>query len=176
MGGPSLLIILHKDRGLDARHGAKQLDNEGRLKFHFQSFVSFNVAHKTIMALWKVRFMTPEQKVQLVEEESETEDLQNDESGSFLGIEEAKMSEVYSSTKPFDVLTLLDIFEGGPLEHQVMEKVGCIDYSASAWETVYQWVTTSICIFGTSGAGGIQAEDMQCTSFGWDSMVKELQE
>ncbi|KAG8076101.1 hypothetical protein GUJ93_ZPchr0006g40923 [Zizania palustris] len=136
MGGPSLLIILHKDRGLDARHGAKQLDNEGRLKFHFQSFVSFNVAHKTIMALWKVRFMTPEQKVQLVEEESETEDLQNDESGSFLGIEEAKMSEVYSSTKPFDVLTLLDIFEGGPLEHQVMEKVGCIDYSASAWETV----------------------------------------
>ncbi|KAL5224800.1 hypothetical protein ABZP36_011439 [Zizania latifolia] len=134
MGSPSLLIMLHKDRGMDARHGAKQLDNEGRLKFHFQSFVSFNVAHKTIMALWKVRFMTPEQKVQLVEEGSETEYLQND--GSFLGIEDVKLTEVFSSTKPFDVSTLLDIFEGGPLEHQVMEKVGCIDYSVTAWEPV----------------------------------------
>lgn len=136
MGSPSLLIILRKGRGMDARHGAKQLDNEGRLKFHFQSFVSFNVAHKTIMALWKARSLTPEQKVQLVEEESEMKDLQNEESGSFLGIEEAKMSEVFSSTKPFDVSTLMDIFEGGPLEHQVMEKVGCMDYSVTAWEPV----------------------------------------
>lgn len=48
MGSPSLFIILRKGRGLDAKHGAKQLDNEGRLKFHFQSFVSFNVAHKYV--------------------------------------------------------------------------------------------------------------------------------
>uniref|UniRef100_A0A0E0A8G8 C2 and GRAM domain-containing protein n=1 Tax=Oryza glumipatula TaxID=40148 RepID=A0A0E0A8G8_9ORYZ len=136
MGSPSLLIILHKGRGMDARHGAKQLDNEGRLKFHFQSFVSFNVAHKTIMALWKARSLTPEQKVQLVEEESETKDLQNNESDSFLGIEDAKMSEVFSSTKPFDVSTLMSIFEGGPLEHQVMEKIGCMEYSVSPWESV----------------------------------------
>ncbi|XP_006656035.1 C2 and GRAM domain-containing protein At1g03370 [Oryza brachyantha] len=136
MGSPSLLIVLHKGRGMDARHGAKQLDNEGRLKFHFQSFVSFNVAHKTIMALWKARSLSPEQKVQLVEEDSEMEDLQNDESGSFLGIEDAKMSEVFSSTKPFDVLTLMDIFEGGSLERQVMEKIGCMEYSVSAWEPV----------------------------------------
>ena len=46
MGSPSLVIILRKGRGMDAKHGAKQLDSQGRLKFHFQSFVSFNVAHK----------------------------------------------------------------------------------------------------------------------------------
>lgn len=44
MGSPSLVIVLRKGRGLDARHGAKSQDEEGRLKFYFQSFVSFNVA------------------------------------------------------------------------------------------------------------------------------------
>ncbi|XP_062228698.1 C2 and GRAM domain-containing protein At1g03370-like [Phragmites australis] len=136
MGSPSLFIILRKGRGMDAKHGAKQLDNEGRLKFHFQSFVSFNVAHKTIMALWKARSLTPEQKVQLVEEESEMEDAQSEENGSFLGIENAKMSEVFSSTKHIDVSKLMDIFEGGPLERRVMEKVGCMEYSITAWEPV----------------------------------------
>lgn len=136
MGSPSLLITLRKGRGMDARHGAKQLDEEGRLKFHLQSFVSFNAAHKTIMALWKARSLTPEEKIQLVEEESETKDLQNEESGSFLGIEDAKMSEVFSSTKPFDVPILMGIFEGGPVEHRVMEKVGCVDYSVTTWEPV----------------------------------------
>jgi hypothetical protein len=48
MGSPSLFIILRKGRGLDAKHGSKQLDDKGRLKFHFQSFVSFNVAHKYV--------------------------------------------------------------------------------------------------------------------------------
>ena len=59
------------------------------------------------MALWKARSLTPEQKVQLVEEESETEDFQNEEGGSFLGIEDAKMSGVFSSTKPFGVRFLI---------------------------------------------------------------------
>ena len=58
---------------------------------------------RTIMALWKARSLTPEEKIQLVEEESETKDLQNEEGGSFLGIEDVKMSEVFSSTIPFDV-------------------------------------------------------------------------
>lgn len=62
---------------------------------------------RTIMALWKARSLTPEQKVQLVEEESETEDFQNEEGGSFLGIEDAKMTAVFSSTKPFDVRFLI---------------------------------------------------------------------
>uniref|UniRef100_A0ACD5ZVM5 Uncharacterized protein n=1 Tax=Avena sativa TaxID=4498 RepID=A0ACD5ZVM5_AVESA len=136
MGSPGLLIILRKGRGMDARHGAKQLDDEGRLKFHFQSFVSFNVAHKTIMALWKARSLTPEEKIQLVEEESETEDLQTEENGSFLEIEEAKLSEIFKSTKHLDLPTLMGLFEGGPVERRVMEKVGCIDYSITAWEPV----------------------------------------
>jgi hypothetical protein len=51
--------------------------------------------------------LTPEQKVELVEEESETEEFQNVEGESFLGIEDAKMSGVFSSTKPFDVRFLI---------------------------------------------------------------------
>ncbi|CAM0914018.1 unnamed protein product [Alopecurus aequalis] len=136
MGSPCLLIILRKGRGLDARHGAKQLDDEGRLKFHFQSFVSFNAAHKTIKALWKARSLTPEEKIQLVEEESEAEDLQNEENGSFLEIEDAKLSEIFKSTKHLDVATLMGIFEGGPVERRAMEKVGCMDYSVTAWGPV----------------------------------------
>jgi len=95
-----------------------------------------NLLCRTIMALWKARSLTPEQKVQLVEEESETEDFQNEEGGSFLGIEDAKMSGVFSSTKPFGVSTAMSIFEGGPLERRVMEKVGCLDYSVTEWEPV----------------------------------------
>jgi hypothetical protein len=58
------------------------------------------------MALWRARSLTPEQKVRLVEDESETKDFQIEESGSFLGIEDAKMSEVFSSTKHIDVRLL----------------------------------------------------------------------
>jgi hypothetical protein len=46
IGSPSLMIILRKDRGLEAKHGAKGTDHHGRLKFHFQSFVSFNDAYR----------------------------------------------------------------------------------------------------------------------------------
>jgi hypothetical protein len=31
---------------------------------------------------------------------------------------------------------LMNIFEGGPLERQVMEKAGCMEYSVTAWEPV----------------------------------------
>ncbi|XP_039016258.1 C2 and GRAM domain-containing protein At1g03370-like [Hibiscus syriacus] len=79
MGSPIIVITLRLGRGMDVRHGARTLDGEGRLKFHFQSFVSFNVAHRTIMALWKARSLSPEQKVRIVEEESETKCLQNEE-------------------------------------------------------------------------------------------------
>jgi len=46
MGSPIIVITLRKGRGVDARHGAKTQDENGRLKFYFQSFVSFNVAHR----------------------------------------------------------------------------------------------------------------------------------
>ena len=42
MGSPIIVITLRAGRGLDAR----TLDEEGRLKFHFHSFVSFGVAHR----------------------------------------------------------------------------------------------------------------------------------
>jgi GRAM domain len=41
----SIFIILHKGKGLDAKHGAKSTEN-GKLKFHFQNFVSFTVAKR----------------------------------------------------------------------------------------------------------------------------------
>lgn len=49
------------------------------------------------MALWKARSLSPEQKVQIVEEESETTSIQTEDSGSFLGLDDVSMSEVYSS-------------------------------------------------------------------------------
>lgn len=58
------------------------------------------------MALWKARSLSPEQKVQIVEEESDVKCLQTEESESFLGIEDASMSEVYSSVLPITVSSL----------------------------------------------------------------------
>lgn len=46
VGSPTLVIVLRKGRGFDARHGAKSQDEEGRLKFYFQSFVSFDAANR----------------------------------------------------------------------------------------------------------------------------------
>lgn len=137
MGSPSLMIILRRGRGMDARHGAKAVDSEGRLKFHFQSFVSFQNAQRTIMALWKARSLSPEQKVQIVEEsETNLKGLQHEESGSFLTIEEAKMSEVYSTSIPLPIDLVMELFGGGLLERKVMEKAGCVDYTFTPWEEV----------------------------------------
>ncbi|CAA3028956.1 C2 and GRAM domain-containing At1g03370 [Olea europaea subsp. europaea] len=82
MGSPIIVVTLWRGRGFDARHGARTQDEEGRLKFHFHSFVSFNVAHRTIMALWKAKALTLEQKVQIVEEESEANRLETSEEES----------------------------------------------------------------------------------------------
>uniref|UniRef100_A0A7C9EN20 C2 domain-containing protein n=1 Tax=Opuntia streptacantha TaxID=393608 RepID=A0A7C9EN20_OPUST len=100
MGSPTIVITLRKGRGLDARHGARTQDAEGRLKFYFHSFVSFNIAHRTLLALWRARSLSPEQKVKIVEEDSDTTSLQTEESGMFLGVEDVNMSEVYSSVLP----------------------------------------------------------------------------
>ncbi|KAJ4836693.1 hypothetical protein Tsubulata_014853 [Turnera subulata] len=134
MGSPIIVITLRQGRGMDARHGAKSQDEEGRLKFHFQSFVSFNVAHRTIMALWKARSLSPEQKVQIVEEESESKTLQSEESGSFLALEDVSMSEVYSATLAVPIAFLMELFNGGYLDRKVMEKAGCLNYSYTPWE------------------------------------------
>ncbi|KAJ6700417.1 hypothetical protein OIU79_013453 [Salix purpurea] len=136
MGSPIIVITLRQGRGMDARHGAKTIDDEGRLKFHFQSFVSFNVANRTIMALWKARSLSPEQKVQIVEEESETKFLQTEEGGFFLGLEDVSMSEVYASSLSAPINFLSELFGGGELDRKVMEKAGCLSYSYTPWESV----------------------------------------
>lgn len=46
MGSPIIIMTLWQGRGMDARHGAKTQDEEGRLKFYFQNFVSYNAAHR----------------------------------------------------------------------------------------------------------------------------------
>ncbi|WOL14389.1 C2 and GRAM domain-containing protein [Canna indica] len=68
VGSPALVIVLRNGRGLDARHGAKSLDDEGRLKFQFQSFASFNRASRTIMALWRTKSKVAEQHAKLEED------------------------------------------------------------------------------------------------------------
>ncbi|CAI0374206.1 unnamed protein product [Linum tenue] len=142
MGSPIVVITLRRGRGMDARHGAKSMDAEGRLKFQFHSFVSFNVAHRTIMALWKARALSPEQKVRIVEEESETKILHSEESGSYLGTEDVSMSEVYSSSLCVPTNFLMELFGGGDLERKIMEKAGSLSYSYTPWESekpdVYQ--------------------------------------
>ncbi|XP_065036313.1 C2 and GRAM domain-containing protein At1g03370-like isoform X3 [Musa acuminata AAA Group] len=104
VGSPSMIIVLCQGRGMDAKHGAKEIDQDGRLKFHFQSFVSFNVASRTTMALWKARSLSPEQKVQLVEEESEAKHFQSEESGSCLGFEDVKTFEIFADGLPMALL------------------------------------------------------------------------
>lgn len=66
--------------------------------------------NRTIMALWKARSLSPEQKVQIVEEESEVKSLQTEESGSFLGLDDVSMSEVYSSAHSVPVSSLSGLY------------------------------------------------------------------
>ncbi|KDP31032.1 hypothetical protein JCGZ_11408 [Jatropha curcas] len=139
VGSPSLVIVLRKGRGLDAKHGAKAQDEEGRLMYFFQSFVSFNVASRTIMALWRTRTLSPEQKAQIAEEqlqEQEESPIMLADSGSLLEGEEAKMSKVYSAELPISTNSLMEIFDGGKMEHKIMEKSGCLNYATTTWESV----------------------------------------
>ncbi|XVF08418.1 hypothetical protein REPUB_Repub07fG0002000 [Reevesia pubescens] len=138
VGSPSLVIVLRKGRGLDARHGAKSQDEDGRLRFYFQSFVSFNVACRTIMALWRTRTLTPNQKAEIAEEQQDLEErpITLEEVGSILDVEDAKMSKIYTAELPISITSLMEIFDGGKLEHKIMEKSGCLNYATTAWEPV----------------------------------------
>lgn len=138
VGSPQLLVVLCKGRGLDARQGAKSQDEEGRLRFYFISFISFNVASRTIMALWRTRTLTPDQKAQIAEEQQEEDgkSVLLEDNGSCLVIEDAKMSRVYSVKLAIDMKSLMEMFEGGDLEYKVMGKHGCLSYVSTAWELV----------------------------------------
>lgn len=59
------------------------------------------------MALWKARSLSPEQKIKVVEEESDTKSLISEESGgSLLGLDDVSMSEIYSCALPIPVISL----------------------------------------------------------------------
>lgn len=58
------------------------------------------------MALWKARSLTPEQKVKVVEQESETKTLISEDSGSYLVLDDVSMSEIYSCSLPIPVSSL----------------------------------------------------------------------
>ncbi|KAF5182941.1 C2 and gram domain-containing protein [Thalictrum thalictroides] len=138
VGSPSLVITLRKGRGFDAKHGAKSQDEDGRLRFHFQSFVSFNVVSRTIMALWRTRTLNPEIKGKMEEDQQDQDEryAQIEDSGPFLGLEDANMLKIYSVELPLKIKSLLEMFDGGELEHKVMGKSGCLNYTTTAWEVV----------------------------------------
>ncbi|KAF3436933.1 hypothetical protein FNV43_RR19686 [Rhamnella rubrinervis] len=137
MGSPLLVIILMKGRGLDARHGARSQDEEGRLKYYF-SFGSFSVACRIIMALWRTRTLTPEQKAQIAEEQEDQEEnfVMLDNSGPIQEVEDAKMTKLYSAEFPVTMSLLMKMFDGGKLEYTIMEKSGCLHYATTAWQPI----------------------------------------
>ncbi|CAF2320685.1 unnamed protein product [Brassica napus] len=137
LGSPLLLIILKKNRGLDAKHGAKSQDVEGRLWFYFQSFVSFDATSRTIMALWKTRTLSVDQRAHIAEEESDVSDpffLPGDVA-VVSDADPLQMSKVYACDLPGDVELVMKIFGGGEMERKIMEKSGCLNYASTTWES-----------------------------------------
>ncbi|XP_071903699.1 C2 and GRAM domain-containing protein At5g50170 isoform X3 [Coffea arabica] len=132
VGSPSLVIILSKGHGNDARHGAKYQDEEGRLHFYFHSFISFNVASRTVMALWRTRTLGPDQRAQIAEEQQDRDEKPSlfEDPSSYLIIQDAKLAKVLSVELP------VNMFDGGDFEYRVMAKSGCLNYTTTAWEPV----------------------------------------
>ncbi|MBA0834958.1 hypothetical protein Goarm_007272 [Gossypium armourianum] len=137
---PTLVIVLRKGRGLDARHGAKSQDEEGRLRFYFQSFASFNKTSRTIMALWRTRTSTTDQKEEIAEfvqhEQEEIPIVTEGVTGSVVDVENTKMSKIYTAELPICITSVMEMFDGGEMEHKIMEKSGCLNYAATSWEQV----------------------------------------
>ncbi|KAJ4850867.1 hypothetical protein Tsubulata_007102 [Turnera subulata] len=153
VGSPSLVITLRKGKGLEARDWAKSHDEEGRLRFHFQSFVSFSVASRTIMALWRSKIPTAEQKGKFAEDQllqdqdkkpilleqlldQDKRPIMLEDPGCILQVEDAKMSKIYSAELPTGLQTLMEVFGGGTMELKIMEKSGFLDYVTTPWEAV----------------------------------------
>ncbi|CAJ1974960.1 unnamed protein product [Sphenostylis stenocarpa] len=136
IGSPTLVIILRRGRGLDARHGAKTQDEEGRLRFHFQSFSSFSAASRTIKALWRTRILNPYQKEQNTAEHEDQEGFVIPEDSASILENEEKMTRIFSAELPIKLMSLMGIFDGGKLEHKIMLRTGCMNYETTSWELV----------------------------------------
>ncbi|XP_052732347.1 C2 and GRAM domain-containing protein At5g50170 isoform X4 [Vigna angularis] len=136
LGSPILVIMLRSGRGIDARHGAKTQDEEGRLRFHFQSFSSFGAACRTIKALWRTRILNPYKKDQITEEHEDQEGFVIPEDSASILENKANMSRIFSAELPIRMISVMGIFAGGTLEHKIMQRKGCMNYETTAWELI----------------------------------------
>ncbi|KAH9626909.1 hypothetical protein KSS87_014970 [Heliosperma pusillum] len=164
-GSPTLVIILKKGRGLDASHGAKSQDEEGRLKFYFQSFIPFEVASRTIIALWRARTITPEKKARIAEElmDQETPLVPNNNSSSPFHDEDSNMLKIYSGGLPVDIKSVMKMFEGGNLERKVMAKCGCLNYVTTEWQAVKPDIYERQLSYKYNHAVSFFGGEVQCT-------------
>lgn len=127
---------------MDAQHGAKSMDAKGRFKFQFQSFIRFKTAYRTMMALWKYRTLTPEQQMEILADMERGGDVcamtqkQTDESETFLGVDEAKLTKVYSTDLPLSVDSMMLIYVKENLDEKIAEKTGHLNYSTTPWEPI----------------------------------------
>lgn len=138
----TILVFAKKGRAMDAYHGAKSVDAKGRLKFQFQSFIRFKPAYRTMMVLWNERTLSPEQRMDMIadieegDDSLEGSDRQTDDSEIFLGFDEAKQTEVYSTELPLSVSSLVSIYEKEKLEEKIAEKTGRLNYLPTPWESM----------------------------------------
>lgn len=139
---PTILVFTKKGRAMDAQHGAKSMDAKGRFKFQFQSFIRFKTAYRTMMALWKYRTLTPEQQMEILADMERGGDVcamtqkQTDESETFLGVDEAKLTKVYSTDLPLSVDSMMLIYVKENLDEKIAEKTGHLNYSTTPWEPI----------------------------------------
>ncbi|KAG0621016.1 hypothetical protein M758_4G261700 [Ceratodon purpureus] len=134
---PCIVIFLRKGRGLDARNGMRGIDAHGRAKFYFCSFVKPVTAFRTITALWKNRKLSPEQRLELVanaEKKFPEIEKQSDDADTFTGMEEASMSHICAFDIPLTTESVMTLFDKGPLEEVVAEKVGYMNYVSASWD------------------------------------------
>nr|KYP62815.1 Protein kinase C alpha type [Cajanus cajan] len=159
MGSPIIVITLRKGRGVDARHGAKTQDEQGRLKFHFQSFVSFNVAHRSY-SVFSLFFLLPcllgsmttplnvsffvdlfsclcvkELVIHNCNSFVDSYGVLIKISCFYLYVIENSIEDITCYKENIWVVAsyLMEIFSGGELDRRVMEKSGCINYSYTPW-------------------------------------------
>ncbi|GAB2269772.1 hypothetical protein Dimus_004694 [Dionaea muscipula] len=135
VGSPTLIITLRKGAGLDAAHGATSQDDEGRLRFYFQSFASFDAASRTISVLWKMRNLALDEKALVTEDQlGQCSQLVPENAGLFTIFEVANMLKIHSADFQVDIKCVMKLFNGGNLEHKVMEQSGCLNYRTTKWE------------------------------------------
>nr|KYP52125.1 Multiple C2 and transmembrane domain-containing protein 1 [Cajanus cajan] len=155
MGSPIIVITLWPGRGVDARHGAKTQDEEGRLKFRFQSFVSFNVANSVYIWMLCIYvhillnkysysdfFLKSKTLCSIFHLLTPTKfnnfDYEFIHCGSQLlkgcHVRNSTLNRIRSSIWYLSYASFfMELFSGGELDRMFMEKSGCVNYSYTPW-------------------------------------------